>query len=141
MHYKHALIVVLAAVLLLSALAVAAPGGEKGKPPETPGGKKDKKAPSDPTDLVATGLVEAIHLYWTPSTDNVGVTGYEVFRRLSGMQDFYYLATAGTNVFLDSPLPPLVTYDYKVRAFDAAGNYSGFSNIASATTLEDSNTM
>jgi hypothetical protein len=37
--------------------------------------------PSTPTNVVATGVSQTqINLIWTPSTDNVGVTGYRIFR-------------------------------------------------------------
>jgi hypothetical protein len=69
-----------------------------------------------------------VDLSWTASTDNVGVTGYEIYR------DGVYLATATFTAFSDTTAAPSTTYSYEVRALDAAGNHSAFSDIAVALT-------
>ena len=67
---------------------------------------------------------------WSASTDNVGVTGYDVFRDGTKVQ-----AVGGTTTtFHDSGLQPSTTYSYTVDAFDAAGNTSSKSTAASVTT-------
>jgi len=66
-----------------------------------------------------------IDLTWDASTDDVD--GYEVWS--DG-----FLATTSLNSYSDTGLSASTTYDYEVRAFDAAGNLSGFSPPASATT-------
>ena len=63
---------------------------------------------------------------WPSSTDNVGVTGYRIFR--DGVQ----LATVQTTYFTDSGLLPASTHTYQVRAVDAAGNQSVASPTLSA---------
>src|SRR5207249_3500803 len=68
-------------------------------------------------------------LVWSPSTDNVGVVGYKIFR--DGMQ----VATSSTSAYQDTGLSPVTTYKYTVAAFDAVGNTSAPSAPASATTL------
>src|SRR5439155_8681906 len=80
-----------------------------------------------------------INLSWTASTDTVGVTGYRVERCVgAGCTSFAQLAAPtgtppGPRVS-DSGVSPATSYSYRVRATDAAGNLSGYSNVASATT-------
>jgi hypothetical protein len=90
----------------------------------------DTTAPSVPTGLSATAISSSqINLSWTASTDNVGVTGYKVYR--NGTQ----IATTANNNYNDNNnLSPNTAYSYTVSAYDAAGNNSGQSSSASATT-------
>jgi len=91
----------------------------------------DIEAPSVPAGLAAMGVSEdQIDLTWTASTDNVGVTGYNIFR--NGVQ----VGTSSTVNFSDTGLAPSTTYIYTVAAFDAAANTSNPSAPASATTLD-----
>jgi chitodextrinase len=95
-------------------------------------GAPDTTPPTAPTGLTATAATAAqIDLAWTAATDNVGVTGYRIFR--NGVQ---VASTAGTT-YSDKGLQPVTTYSYTVRAVDAAGNVSAASNTASATTPAD----
>jgi chitodextrinase len=90
----------------------------------------DTQAPSVPGGLVATAVSSSqIGLAWTPSTDNVGVSGYRVYR--GGAQ----IGTATGTSFQDGGLNASTQYSYTVAAFDAAGNLSAQSAAASATTL------
>ena len=90
----------------------------------------DVLPPSMPTGLTATAVSSSqIFLVWSPSTDNVGVVGYKIFR--DGMQ----VATSSTSAYQDTGLSPVTTYKYTVAAFDAVGNTSAPSAPASATTL------
>lgn len=92
-----------------------------------PGG--DTQAPSVPTGPRVTGTTSSsASLAWTASTDNVGVTAYDVYR--DGVQ---VGATSGTTL-TDSGLSAATTYGYRVRARDAAGNASAQSAAVSATT-------
>ena len=71
-----------------------------------------------------------IDLSWTQSTDNVGVTGYEVYK------DGVLEATLGNVLsYRVNGLTSGTTYSFKIKAFDAAGNRSDFSNEVTATTL------
>ncbi|WNV90500.1 cellulose binding domain-containing protein [Umezawaea sp. Da 62-37] len=90
----------------------------------------DTTAPSAPTGLRATGTTkDSVSLNWTASTDNVGVTGYDVYRDGS-------VATTATGTSATvSGLSGGTAYAFTVRARDAAGNTSGSSNQVSATTL------
>ncbi|MGL4821250.1 MAG: fibronectin type III domain-containing protein, partial [Bacilli bacterium] len=89
----------------------------------------DTVAPSVPTALKASGVTTSqVTLTWAPSTDNVGVHHYEVYR--NGVQ---VQIPAGTS-FVDTGLAANTTYEYKVRAVDKAGNKSAFSTALSVTT-------
>jgi chitodextrinase/regulation of enolase protein 1 (concanavalin A-like superfamily) len=90
----------------------------------------DVTPPSTPQNLTAAlnGANTTANLSWSASTDNVGVTGYQVWR--NGTQ---ITTVAGTS-YSDSSLASGTTYTYTVKAVDAAGNVSAASNSASVTT-------
>ncbi|MGE5527804.1 MAG: discoidin domain-containing protein [Patescibacteria group bacterium] len=93
------------------------------------GGGGDTETPTAPANLAATAVSSSqIDLTWTASTDNVGVTGYKVFR--GGVE----IDTVAGTTYQDTGLTPNTTYSYYVKAFDAAGNVSPQSNTAQATT-------
>ncbi|TBL71517.1 discoidin domain-containing protein [Paenibacillus thalictri] len=93
-------------------------------------GGGDTAAPSIPAGLSAVAVSGSqINLSWTASTDNVGVTGYDIYRGGSFLKN-----VTGTSAS-DTGLSPSTTYSYTVRAKDAAGNASAASAAASATTL------
>src|SRR2546422_274680 len=102
----------------------------------TPVGAADTTPPTAPTGLTATvaGSTQ-INLTWTASTDNVGVTGYRVERcQGTGCSNFGQLATPAGTSFNDTGLTAGTSYSYRVLATDAAGNLSGYSTVAIATT-------
>jgi hypothetical protein len=83
-------------------------------------------------NLSATAVSSSqINLNWGASKDNLGVTGYNVFR--AGSQ----VGTTASTSYLDSGLSPSTAYSYTVSAFDGAGNNSLGSGTAWATTLGD----
>ncbi|MEV0714474.1 fibronectin type III domain-containing protein [Asanoa sp. NPDC050611] len=89
----------------------------------------DCTAPSAPTGLTVSGATNtSVSLSWAAATDNVGVTGYQVFR------DGTLVGSPSGTSFTDSGRSPGQTYQYQVRAVDAAGNVSGPSATVSATT-------
>ncbi|TMH84823.1 MAG: hypothetical protein E6H45_10580, partial [Betaproteobacteria bacterium] len=95
----------------------------------------DTTPPSVPTGLRATAVSSSqINLSWAASSDNVGVSGYRVFR------DGAQIATTSATSFPNTGLSPSTTYSYTVAAFDAAGNLSAQSSPASATTPAASDT-
>jgi len=96
----------------------------------------DTTPPTAPTNLAATAAsATQINLSWTASTDNVGVTGYKVERcSVAGCANFVQIATPTGITFIDTGLTASTSYSYRVRANDAAGNNSAYSNTASATT-------
>lgn len=103
------------------------------------GSGSDITPPSVPGNLTATATsITQISLTWSASTDNVGVTGYRVERcQGAGCSNFTQIATPATTSFADSGLIQGTTYQYRVRAADAAGNLSAYSTVANATTQAD----
>jgi hypothetical protein len=97
----------------------------------------DTTPPTAPTGLGATVVSSSrINLAWTASTDNVGVTGYRVERcQGAGCTSFSQIATPAGTSYGDTGLSGNTSYNYRVRAADAAGNLGGYSNVATATTL------
>lgn len=90
----------------------------------------DTQAPTAPTSLAASGTTQTTtNLSWTASTDNVGVTGYDVYRGTT------LLGTVTTTTYNVTGLTANTTYTFSVKAKDAAGNISAESNIVSVTTL------
>ncbi|MFB9247083.1 glycosyl hydrolase family 18 protein [Sphaerisporangium melleum] len=95
----------------------------------TPGGGGDTTAPSTPGNLRSTGTTSSsVSLAWNASTDNVAVTGYNVYRGST------LVTTVTGTTYTDGGLAANTTYAYTVRARDAAGNLSAASNQVSATT-------
>ena len=96
----------------------------------------DTTAPSVPAGLAATAANSSqINLSWVASTDNVGVAGYLVERSQGlGSTAFVQVGAVSATNFADTGLSAATVYNYRVRATDAAGNLSGYSSVASATT-------
>ncbi len=90
----------------------------------------DVTPPSAPTNLAATAnALGQMSLTWTASTDNIGVTGYNVFR------DTVQVATPSTNSFGDTGLVANTQYSYYVKAHDGAGNLSSASTTVAKYSL------
>lgn len=88
----------------------------------------DTQAPSVPGTPTATATSQVqVSLTWQPSTDNVAVTGYKVFR------DGALVGRTTTAAFTDTGRNPGATYAYSVSAHDAGGNESARSAEASVT--------
>ena len=92
----------------------------------------DTEPPTAPTNLVSTILaLTSFKLNWEASTDNVGVTGYDVYQ--NGIKiNPSNITTTSYNV---TGLLPATLYNYTVKAKDAAGNQSSFSSALDVTTL------
>lgn len=81
----------------------------------------DATAPSVPSGLqLGSTKGKTIKISWQPSTDNVGVVGYDVYR------NNVKVATTSTNSFSDNV--GRGTFTYQVAARDSAGNVSALSN-------------
>ncbi|HMC23384.1 MAG TPA: Ig-like domain-containing protein [Thermoanaerobaculia bacterium] len=93
----------------------------------------DTTPPTAPANLTANPAKRKIMLSWTASTDNVGVTGYQVFRATAAGGPFSQIATTTATSYTDNGLVSRTTYFYYVKATDAAANVSPASNTASAT--------
>jgi len=91
----------------------------------------DTTPPTAPTNLTATpASASQVNLAWTASTDNIGVTGYQVFRNTTQVATL----TTPATTYNDTGLAAATTYTYTVKAVDAAANTSNASNTATATT-------
>ena len=106
----------------------------------TTNGTTDTQAPNAPSGLTATATSSSeIGLSWTASTDNVGVTGYRIERCAgTGCTTFAQVGTtsgANATTFTSTGLTGSTSYSFRIQATDAAGNLSGYSNVASSTTL------
>jgi chitodextrinase len=92
----------------------------------------DEEPPSVPMGVaMSANTVTTIDVSWTASTDDVGVTGYKVYR--NGTQ----VGTSTTTTYHDTGLVPGTAYTYTVSAYDAAGNNSAQSAASSFSTLPD----
>jgi chitodextrinase len=96
----------------------------------------DTQAPSTPAGLMSTASTSSsIALAWTASTDNVGVTSYQVLRAPGASGGtFAQVGTSATTSFNNTGLAAATTYRFQVRAVDAAGNVSAVSNTVTAAT-------
>ncbi len=92
-------------------------------------GGGDTEPPTAPAGLTVTATTNnSVSLSWSASTDNVAVTGYDVYRNgaLAG--------STTTRTFTDQGLAAATAYGYAVAARDAGGNTSALSTTVSATT-------
>jgi hypothetical protein len=79
----------------------------------------DLDPPSKPMNLNGTAVsVSKVQLSWDASSDDNGVTGYDVYR--NGI----HIGTSATTTFDDNGPVQGASYIYTVQAFDAAGNRS-----------------
>lgn len=93
------------------------------------GGTADTTAPTAPTNLAASNITAtSLSLAWTASTDNVGVTGYDVY-----MNDALKTSVTTTSASITG-LTASTTYSFYLKAKDAAGNNSAASTTINATT-------
>ncbi|MDG4794926.1 discoidin domain-containing protein [Micromonospora sp. WMMD1082] len=84
----------------------------------------DTQPPTAPTNLAFTEPGSGqIRLTWSASTDNVGVTGYDVYANGS-----LRASVSGATLTYTDTQPASATVSYHVRAKDAAGNVSANSN-------------
>jgi chitodextrinase len=92
----------------------------------------DTQAPTVPGNVSAQAVsISQINLTWNVSTDNVGVTGYNIYR--NGLK----VGTSATASFNDTGLAVKATYTYQISAYDAKNNESNKSSQVSATTNSD----
>jgi chitinase len=87
----------------------------------------DTEAPSAPSNLQATADSTRVNLTWLPSTDNVGVTGYKLYRNGA------LLTSLSTTNYTDTTVSSGSSYSYYVVATDLAGNFSTQSNTVSVS--------
>lgn len=91
--------------------------------------QQDTQAPTAPANLRSTSkTASTVSLAWDASTDNVGVTGYDVYNGAAKAA-----TVTGTSATV-SGLSPKTAYSFTVKAHDAAGNVSAASGAVSVTT-------
>lgn len=89
----------------------------------------DTTPPSVPTGLASSAITSTgFTVTWSASTDNVGVTGYQI-RLASGTP----ISVSGTT-YSFTGLTASTAYAVSVRARDAAGNWSAYSSALAVTT-------
>ncbi|MDP4097243.1 lytic polysaccharide monooxygenase [Paenibacillus sp. P96] len=99
------------------------------------GGGSDTQAPTAPSNLRSTAATSSsIVLAWNASTDNVGVTGYTIYRDTTPVGSVAGTLTSYTVTGLSAD----TQYTFTVKAVDAADNESAASNAATATTSDPS---
>lgn len=121
-------------------LSDAAVAGHYGAAGNTPG---DTTAPTPPTGASATISGSTVALSWTAATDDVAVTGYNVYRSTtSGFtpSSSTLVGTSTSTSYTDSGVAAGTSY-YQVVALDAAGNASTPSNEASVTRTVTTTTV
>src|SRR5215207_7763996 len=108
------------------------PSGQSAPVPvTTPPVPQDTEPPSVPANLRTTNITYlAVNLAWDASTDNVGVTGYTIYRD----GNLLISVSGTTTTYQDGTVAPNTSYAYTVQAFDAAGNPSGQSAALPVTT-------
>ena len=90
----------------------------------------DTSAPSSPSGMSVSSITQSSAvLSWNAASDNIGVTGYDVYNGTNKVA-----TVTSTNLVLNN-LSSNTSYAYYVKAFDAAGNASLASNTTSFTTL------
>ena len=95
----------------------------------TAGSAPDTTPPTAPTLSASGTTLTTTNLSWSGATDNVAVTGYDVYK------DGVFLASTASTSYTASGLANSTTYSFTVKAKDAAGNVSPSSNAVSVTTL------
>ena len=90
----------------------------------------DTVPPTAPTDLRVTNVTStSVSLQWAASKDNVGVSGYRVFRNATQIADVKTLS------YTDHGLTPQTSYSYFVVAYDRARLVSARSNLVMVATM------
>lgn len=112
-----------------STVTIANSSSSGGTPPPPPPPPADTSAPSTPGSLTRTGATEtAVSVAWQPSSDNVGVAGYGVYR------DGVAVGTASATTYSFAGLKCGTAYSLAVDAFDAAGNRSAAATLSASTS-------
>ncbi|WP_193210601.1 malectin domain-containing carbohydrate-binding protein [Luteolibacter marinus] len=96
------------------------------------GGASETVPPSVPGNLAVSSLTtSSVTLVWSPSTDNVGVMGYRVYRNTLLVETVY------DTIYSDETLVSGAGYDFAVVAFDLAGNTSPAAQISVTALVPD----
>lgn len=91
----------------------------------------DFQEPTTPLNLSAKAIsATKVQFSWSASVDNIGVTGYTVYRNSLPVAK----VTESTTLYEDTSVAPQTSYSYQVEAFDLAGNRSPLSPTATIVT-------
>jgi len=94
-------------------------------------GTQDTTPPTTPTGLVASNITDkSVTLSWSPSTDNLLVSGYNIYR------DGQRLTTTSNTSYTDSSLSSNTQYSYTISAIDSSNNESPQSASTAITTQD-----
>ena len=92
----------------------------------------DHEAPAKVTNISATDIdYDHVELTWDEPDDNIGVTGYEIYR--NGV----YLTSVKDTSFISTGLLPKTTYSYTIIAYDEMKNKSEESDAFEVTTPKE----
>lgn len=92
---------------------------------------RDRTAPAAPANLkVASATGTSVSLVWDKAADNVGVTEYYIYRNGA------HAGKAETAAYTSTGITAGQTYEFCVKARDAAGNLSAGSNVIAVATKE-----
>ncbi|MEA2207440.1 MAG: hypothetical protein QOE77_4216, partial [Blastocatellia bacterium] len=102
----------------------------------------DPTPPSAPTNVSGSAAsANQVSLAWSASTDNVGVTNYNIYRGANGATPSLLAArTDNATTYTDTSVLASTTYTYQVQAADAAGNSSAMSAPTTVTTPASTDT-
>lgn len=89
---------------------------------------EDSTSPTVPTDLDASGSATQVALSWTASSDNIGVTGYKIYRGGT------LIGSTGTTEYVDNDVSVNTAYTYTVSAYDLEENESEQSESVEVNT-------
>jgi len=96
----------------------------------------DNLPPSVPSGLAVTSVTPTqVSLSWSASTDNIAVTGYNIYRGST------FAGNSPGMTYTDSGLSASTAYTYTVVAYDALSNISAESDSVSTTTLDSAPTI
>lgn len=99
-------------------------------------GGGDTEAPSVPTGVAHSNVTSnSATVTWNASTDNVGVTGYEIFNGTTSIG-----TTTGTSANITG-LSASTQYTINIQAYDAAGNQSASGSTTFTTGSSSSNVL
>lgn len=94
----------------------------------------DSEPPTAPTGLSANLKLKHVNLSWNAATDNVEVTGYQIW-----CNGVVLAEITGTTSYVDRAISPGETFTYHIVAFDAAGNVSVSSNSVTVSVSSKTN--
>ncbi|WP_420603228.1 fibronectin type III domain-containing protein [Flagellimonas sp.] len=88
----------------------------------------DNQSPIAPTFSSTHQTDTTVDLSWSGASDNVGVTGYKIFK-----DNVLEITLGNVGTYQMTGLSASTNYDFAVKALDAAGNESTASNISVTT--------